>query len=276
MPVQTYRERPPAAELEEHLSCVWVQQVAPDAGPYTHRTVPNGGVELVCELGMVPRLLGPQTGPTSERLSPGTTVVGVRFRPGAAPSVLGMPASEFVNLVVDSDELWGDAGALLGDEVARSASPDAAAAVLERAVLARLRRDRMQEPDPIVKETVRRLLPGRRRDVGAIASSLFISERQLRRRCVAAVGLPPKVLQRMLRFQGFLAMANARGGAGVDVAAAAAEIGYADQPHLTRESLRLSGMSPRVLLDFSEEHCRGVHDHSASYGPLLRSSGLPT
>ena len=39
----------------------------------------------------------------------------------------------------------------------------------------------------------------------ALRSSLFVSERQFRRRCEAATGLAPKALQRMLRFQGFLA-----------------------------------------------------------------------
>jgi AraC-like DNA-binding protein len=272
--VQTYRERPAVKELTEHLSCVWVHQVAADAPPYTHRTVPNGGVELVCELGKVPRFLGPQTGPTVERLPPGATVVGVRFRPGAAPPVLGMPSSELVDLAVAAEELWGDTGEALGEEVSRSASPDDATTVLEQAVLARLRRGSASDPDPIVREAVRRLLPGRRDEITSIASALFISKRQLHRRSVAAIGLSPKVLQRMLRFQGFLALASVRGRAAVGMAAAAAEVGYADQPHLTRESVRLSGMSPHTLLRIAEENCRGVHDHAASYAPLLRSAGL--
>jgi hypothetical protein len=82
---QTYVERPPIPALARHLSCVWVQRVAADAAPYAHRTVPNAGVEVVCRLGEAPRVIGPQTGPTDEVLPPGAVVVGVRFRPGAAP-----------------------------------------------------------------------------------------------------------------------------------------------------------------------------------------------
>jgi AraC-like DNA-binding protein len=98
-----------------------------------------------------------------------------------------------------------------------------------------------------------------------------MSERQLRRRCLAAVGLPPKLLQRMLRFQGFLALAHARGLARADLSALAAEAGYADQPHLTRECVRLAGRPPVAVLREAEQHCRGFHDHAASYAPLLRS-----
>jgi AraC-like DNA-binding protein len=269
---QTYQERRPSPALWRHLSCVWVQHVSPDAAPYAHRTVPNGGVELLCELGALPRVIGPQTRPLVEVLAPGTTVVGVRFRPGAAPAGLGVPASALVDLTVGSDELWGDRAAALGERLAESDSPDQAAVVLEREVF-----DRLGEgagPDPIVSEAVRRLLPSRAGAVGRLSDSLNISERQLRRRCRAAIGLAPKVVERMLRFQRFLALAHARGLDRPDVARLAAEAGYADQPHLTRESLRLSGLSPRALLREAEEHCRGAHDHAASYAPLLHPQTL--
>jgi AraC-like DNA-binding protein len=195
--------------------------------------------------------------------------VGIRFHPGAAPPVLGLPASELVNLAVRADELWGERVQALGEEVAVSASPEAAAARLERAVLMRLSDD--SRLDPIAGEAARLLLPGGMHDVAALASSLYISERQLRRRCEAAIGLPPKVLHRILRFRGFLALARHRGNASLDLALLAAEVGYADQSHLSRESVRLTGWSPRALLHDAEEHCGAAHDHAASYGPLLRS-----
>ena len=48
----------------------------------------------------------------------------------------------------------------------------------------------------------------------------------------------------MLRFQRFLA--RARNGDG-DLARTAADLGYADQAHLTRECVRLSGLTPARL-----------------------------
>jgi transcriptional regulator GlxA family with amidase domain len=63
------------------------------------------------------------------------------------------------------------------------------------------------DPDPVVAEGIRRLTRGQRAGVASMASSLFISERQLRRRFQAATGLTPTMLHRILRFQRFLALA---------------------------------------------------------------------
>ena len=269
---QTFRERRPTPAAARHVATVWVQRVAPDAAPYTHRTVPNGGVELSVQVGSPPQVTGPQTAPVVETLAPGTTVAGVRFQLGAAPALLGVPASELVDATVGWDELGTAAAAELGEAVAAAASPDHAADLVERAVLDLI--VDAESPDPLATEAARRLMPGRASDVGSLTSSLYISERQLRRRTVAAIGLPPKVVQRILRFQGFLAFAGARELEGADLATLAAETGYADQSHLTRESLRLAGLTPRALLQEAEESCRGVHDHGPSWQPLLAPRGL--
>jgi AraC-like DNA-binding protein len=265
MAIQTYRELRPGPALAPYVTCVWIQEVAPESAPYTHRTVPNGSADVVCAVGSAPVVVGPQTGPVEETLAPGGTVVGVRFRPGAAPAALGVPASELVDLAVETDALWGRNA--VGERVAAAASAEAAAAALAEEVLARV----AGEPDPVAAEAVVRLLPWRGSDVAALPEALYISERQLRRRCVAAIGVAPKVLHRMLRFQGFLALAARHGRSRADLALLAADTGYADQSHLTRESLRLAGLPPAALLREADVNCGEAHDHSASYGPLLRA-----
>ncbi len=272
MSTQTHQDRRPAAELGRHLACVSVQQVFPGSEPYTHRPVPNGSAELLCAIGAMPHVVGPQSGPLEHTLAPGTTVVGVRLRPGAAPSVLGVPASEIVDLSVGADELWGRSAVALGEAVAAAASPWEAAAQLEAIVAARLAD--AAEPDPIAMEAVRLLLPGRTRDVTSLPSKLYISESQLRRRLKEATGFAPKVLHRMLRFQGFLALAQRHERPSRELARLAADAGYADQSHLTRESARLADLSPRTLLRNSERYCGPTHDHAASYGPLLPPRAL--
>lgn len=269
---QTHRERRPAAELAPYVACVSVQQVFPGSAPYTYRPVPNGSVELLCEVGAVPRVVGPQSGPLEHTLAPGTTVVGVRLNPGAAPSVLGVPASEVVDLSVGADELWGRSAVALGEAVAAASSPWEAATKLEGVVVVRLA-DAV-EPDPIAMEAVRLLLPGRTRDVTSLPSELYISESQLRRRLKEATGFAPKVLHRMLRFQGFLALAQRYEYPSRELARLAADAGYADQSHLTRESGRLADLSPQTLLRNSERYCGPTHDHAASYGPLLPPRAL--
>ena len=85
---------------------------------------------------------------------------------------------------------------------------------------------------------------------------------------VAEVGIGPKTLQRTLRFQGYLALAQATKHGSL-VADLAAEVGYADQAHLSRECVRLTGLTPRELLGDAVDRCGCGHDHAASYGPFL-------
>ena len=123
--------------------------------------------------------------------------------------------------------------------------------------------------DALVAEVVRLLYPRTTRGVSGLSSVLWISERQLRRRVIAGLGYGPKALHRTLRFQRFLALAHVRSGNGYNLADLAAEAGFADQAHLTRESARLSGFTPRALLESIEEQCGPTHDHSVSFAPLL-------
>lgn len=81
IPGHAYGERRPIAPLAAHVSCVWTQRVGAASAPYAHRAVPNGCVELLYAPGSMPRVSGPLTGPIEEVLAPGSTVVGVRFRP---------------------------------------------------------------------------------------------------------------------------------------------------------------------------------------------------
>jgi AraC-like DNA-binding protein len=100
-------------------------------------------------------------------------------------------------------------------------------------------------PDALVCHVRRRLdRPGTR--VEAVAEEVGLSERQLRRRLRTVVGYGPKTLQRVLRFQRFLARLRAENG-DADLAGIALDLGYADQPHLTREATRLSGFPPAAL-----------------------------
>jgi AraC-like DNA-binding protein len=260
--VQSYRERMPAPALAAYLACVWVQEVGE---AYTHRTVPNAAAELSCRIGGLPVVTGPRSGHALELLAPGTTVVGVRFRPGAAPALLGVPASALLDVSAPAEDVL--AVGSLAERIAVSA-PWEAARVLEDFLLARARG--AGPPDPLIAEAVRRL-HWRANEVTELTSALYISERQLRRRSTEAIGLAPKAVHRILRFQGFLALAHGREPLGPDLAQLAADAGYADQSHLARESLRLAGLTPRELMRESARQCGPTHDHAASFGPLLRA-----
>jgi AraC-like DNA-binding protein len=271
---QSYLERPPIPALRMLASSVWIQQVGRDAAPYVHRRIPNGAAELVCRIGSAPRVLGPLTEPLVETLEPGSTVVGMRLAPGAFPAIGRRPASEVVGLSLDAEQLWGRPAAALGEAVATAASPRAALAAMQRHVHEHAAAG--EPPDPLVARAVHSLMPWRTAEVTPLTASLSISETQLRRRFHTAVGLAPKALHRMLRFQGFLALvqraiAHGRAPADDGLASLALRAGYADQSHLTRECVRLTGVPPRAFLAETQRTCACGHDHSASFEPVLRA-----
>jgi AraC-like DNA-binding protein len=229
--------------------------------------MPHGGAEVRCVLGGAPRLLGPLTASTYVQIPARATVVGVRLWPGVLGGLTGVPADELVDQEIDATDLWRDM-ARVTDLLGSAATPRVALDRLQSFV-ARSR----GEPDPLVNEAVRNLMPWRGGSA-ALPALLSISGRQLRRRCRAAVGVGPKELHRILRFQAFVARVQAsiarQGPSDGDLARWAVEAGYHDQAHLSRECRRLVRVTPGEFLAQSGAACACGHDHAASYAPMLR------
>jgi AraC-like DNA-binding protein len=245
-PSSDYREHAPVAALDRHVACVWTQRVGGDR-PMVHRIVPDGCIDIVW-LDRFLHVAGPDTGPVLAPIPPGSLVVGIRFRPGLAPTMLGLPATELLDGRVGLEHLWGGASGRLAEQLDAAADPRAAMAVLERELLRRL--PDAAPVDRLAEGVVAKLGAGPRSPVvSGLAATLGSSERQLHRRCLDAFGYGPKMLDRVLRFQRFLAMARRAAPAGeAGLARLAADAGYADQAHLTRECRALSGLPPRQLL----------------------------
>lgn len=162
--------------------------------------------------------------------------------------------------------------------MALAATPERALMFLQAHLLREFRG--VVRVDPLVGEAVKALMPWHPVNIDGLATHLALSASQLRRRCLHATGVSPKVLQRTLRFQGFLALAQAgalaTGRRGADgMAGLAVDVGYADQAHLSRECLRLTGLTPRQLLGGDLDRCACGHEHSASYKPFLATRGKP-
>jgi AraC-like DNA-binding protein len=240
--VRTYAEHAPAADLAGRLRCSWT---AVTGGP--GRVLPDGCLDVIW-LGGELVVAGPDTAAVRTALPLGTQAAAVRFRPGAAPAVLGLPAFELKDRRVPLAELWPD-GALLERRVSAAAGPAARVAVLEEAVRGRL----ADAPpvDPVARAVLAGLVRGSdavSSPVATVAEEVGLSERQLHRRCLAAFGYGAKTLDRVLRLQRVLALARSPRRPPGGLAALAAAAGYADQAHLAHECQALAGQTPRALL----------------------------
>ena len=151
--------------------------------------------------------------------------------------------SELLNQRVDAADLGTGPATELARALPGTLAPAQALATLTRMTGALTAEG---PADPLAAHAARMLRhPGARAE--GVAERLDVSERQLRRRCQAAVGYGPATLRRVLRFRRFVTWADA-GAPGGDLATVAAELGYADQAHLTRECGRLAGLTPATLL----------------------------
>ncbi len=236
----SYREHAPAPDLAGLVACTWERSEAP-AGAGEVRVLPDGCIDLVwsTRAGLV--IAGPDTGPVVYRLMRGYAAAGLRLRAGVAGSVLGLPAAELRDLREPLPALWGRNAARLEERIAL-AEPAHRRLLLEDAIRPLAREAR---PDPLVLTGLEQL--GRRgSSVAELSRTLALSERALRRRFDHAIGYGPKKLDRILRFRRFLRLAAQPRADGL--AAAAAELGYADQAHLTRECRDLSGLTPAELI----------------------------
>jgi AraC-like DNA-binding protein len=232
------------------VSCLWVQTIGAGDGAYEQPVLPDGCADIVSTHGGL-TVVGPATTAVTERFAPGSVIVGVRFRTGAAPPLLGVIATELLDREVGLADVWGRAGTRLTARCG-DASGDAEGAERLRAVVGTLL-DRLADApvvDPVATRAASMLDTPAAPQVRDLAGLFDLSERQLRRRVEAAVGYPPRTLARILRFQRFLGAARSSGPSSPDLARLAAEAGYADQAHLTRDSRRLAGLPPGALLDW--------------------------
>jgi AraC-like DNA-binding protein len=234
-PPPGYTEWAAPAALRPAVACLWARVTTGEADSDA-LVLPDACTDLIWQQGRGVYVAGPDTGPVPTRIEPGTVVLGVRFRPSAGGSALGLPLSELRDQRVD----FADLSPAHARRLPASLDPSAVSARMLD-VAADLVSD--GPPDPAVSRAVTRLRDPRARTED-VAAEIGLSLRQLRRRCHAAVGYGPKTLQRILRFQRFVSRIDRNPA---DLAALAADTGYADQAHMTRECVSLSGLTPAAL-----------------------------
>jgi AraC-like DNA-binding protein len=184
---------------------------------------------------------GPYAGCFASDAAEEVAVIGVHFKPGGAFPFLGVPASQLADAHVDLSELWGPgAGALRQRLLASDAALRfrALEEVLTGRVTGESRRHRS------VMGALRAFDARGQNRVGQLAASIGVSERRLLDVFRAEVGLTPKMIGRISRFQ--KALTALHPDSAPDWAQLACTCGYFDQSHLIRDFLEFSGLSPEA------------------------------
>ena len=240
-----YRECAPPDALRDALVCLWSHRSGAGEVERAQPVLPDACVDILWVDGAEPVVAGPATRAFLARVSPGTSVVGARFRPGWCAGVLGVDASELRDLHVPlrdvAPALPRGFSTAVADREAIGEKVAVAGALLEQHLA------QAPPPDGVVRGTVHWLAAHPQGRIHELGRALYISPRQLQRRLLSAAGYTPKTLHRILRFQRLLALAGAAGPA-ESLAGLALRAGYADQAHMTRELRELAGATPAALL----------------------------
>lgn len=166
----------------------------------------------------------------------------VDLTPLGARRILGLPLAEVANRTLPIDDVLGRGGADLVQRIGNAPGWPERFALLDAALIARL----CEAPDVdagVAWSLERITASGGRAVIGELAADLGWSHRRLIARYRDAVGLPPKTVARIVRFE-HVSASLARGAA---LSVAAADCGYFDQAHLAREVRDLAGITPAEL-----------------------------
>ena len=172
------------------------------------------------------------------------TGVELRLSPLGAYQLLGQPMDALANRSVGLDELFGPWAMEMGERLLGAPTWDARFAALDAALAARLAHARA--PSPEIAWAWRQLTgSGGRIPIATLGEELGWSPKRLIARFREQIGLPPKQVARLLRFQRATNLLTA--AESPDWSALARHCGYYDQSHLIHEFQRFAGDTPDGL-----------------------------
>jgi AraC-like DNA-binding protein len=235
------RKYPPSAALAPFVDYYWLVRWDLRGQPAHEQAVlPHPNVHLAFEPEQT-LIYGVSTRLFQRKIEGKGATLGVRFWPGGFRPWWDQPIARLTDRVVDAGGLLGEAAepvrqAVIG-EPGDAVLVGRAQALLESIAPAR---------DPAAEEVaamVARIIsdPGLRR-VDELAATLGVPVRRLQRLFADYVGVSPKWVMRRARLHE-AALAAEQGGP-VDWAALAADLGYSDQAHLTRDFTAAIGEPP--------------------------------
>ncbi len=254
-----YCELAPSFDLAHIVLSYSEFTIARDApAPIIHEVIPDGCVSLVYhknegdEVSWL-RVVGPRLVSFRTEVKAGDIFWNARLSPAACRSVLGCAPTSLQNQILPLSQLLPG----LVDELFRQLNASRSFTEAIAAFDSSLRSLELKpaEVDTKVTAAVHFIEASQgQAKIAEVAAEVGLSVRQLERRFRAVSGLTPKQFARVRRVRA-TALALVEEGQ-VDWASRAAEMGYADQSHLTREFVTVTGRSP---VTFAEDLAKIKH-----------------
>jgi AraC-like DNA-binding protein len=170
--------------------------------------------------------------------------VHIELSPLAAFAIFGHPMHELTDKLIDLSDLFGRTTALLCEQLAETPEWPLVFDRLSAALAGH------SANGPVPSRTVVHAWRSLRASNGSVPIARLVadsghSHRHLTAQFREQIGMTPKAVARLLRFEYSLALLRSEGAQLADVAGIA---GYYDQAHLNRDFRALAGSSPRAVL----------------------------
>lgn len=258
----SYREFAPLPALTPYVECFWTGRT--DAASVRRREIliPDGTTQLLLSFGgpyhrfadpdngcgvrvANSHIIGFRTRGIFIEQESAEDVFAIRFRPGGLYPFLPVPMTELVQQSIDLDAAVGRLAGELEARVYEASSPEEQVRAAEGWLCQRL------SPSGCVAEQIGRAVEliytsRGRASVERLAAEVAMSHRSLDRAFALRVGVSPKRLGRIVRFNFALALMHQRQGDTLSAVAHAA--GYVDQSHMSREFREFTHTAPRDFL----------------------------
>jgi AraC-like DNA-binding protein len=252
-----YAEMRPPKELRPYVVCFWMI-ASPHAAVLRDRTLPDGCQEVIFNLATAVtrrerdgrastnpsvELVGQMTRAYDVTTSGRNEFFGVKFLPHGVSPFVDAAMAELCDQSIAAGDVFGAEVMRVGDEVLRCPTLEWFAARMSAMLMRRLAVRRVENSaERLAAEAVRRLVAEREpTPITQLAADLGVGERRLQLVFKRHVGLSPKLLSRMVRFQRTLPWVRDPGASLTDVAYAC---GYFDQAHFVHEFVEFAGCSP--------------------------------
>jgi AraC-like DNA-binding protein len=172
------------------------------------------------------------------------SVLEVQLSPLAAMAVFGVPAAELTDQIVDLAELWTETSQLL-DRLRMAAIWADRFHLIEASLTARA--EKGPDVDSVLAGAWRQVIDSQG-DLGmqVLHEQTGWSRKRLAEHFRAEIGLPPKAMAGLVRFQHAVGLLRRPGHH--SLAAVARACGYYDQAHFNREFRELAGCTPTEFL----------------------------
>ena len=254
-----YEEVDPPAMLAGHVRCMWRLRGPASEAALAEPIVPDGCVEIVLNLadpfirhtgdgGSHSQSLRLVTGQLSRAITIAPSgridLWGIRFHPWAAAAFLQVQGTELRDRMVTLSDASRPLDAALVPVIDAATDQDRRRAL----ITALTTHARMVRPvDPVLPALVSFIASQRELlSVRELARRAGLGTRRVQAVFAERVGMSPKMLMRISRFQRALRIARER--TDLSWSAVAMEAGYYDQPHLNHDCQEIAGCAPSALV----------------------------